>query len=93
MPAQTLAQKAKKQDKIQQYQLKEADTGSSEVQVALLTQRIEALTTHLKQHKKDFSTQSGLLKLVGQRRSLLDYLRSKSKDRYQNLIQRLSLRK
>ena len=71
----------------------EKDTGSVEVQVALLTARINDLQDHFKAHKKDHHSRRGLLKMVGQRRRLLDYLRSKSEDRYKNLIQELGLRK
>lgn len=71
----------------------QADTGSSEVQVALLTERIQYLTEHLKSHVKDFSSRRGLLKLVGQRRRLLNYLQKTSVDRYRTLISHLGLRK
>lgn len=69
------------------------DTGSAEVQVALLSARIEGLTEHFKFHKKDHSSRRGLLKLVGQRRRLLDYLKRKDMERYRTLISRLGLRK
>ncbi|MEQ9199426.1 MAG: 30S ribosomal protein S15, partial [Rhodospirillales bacterium] len=69
------------------------DTGSPEVQVAILTERITNLTEHLKEHKKDFHSRRGLLILVGQRRRLLDYLKKKSDDRYTSLIQRLGIRR
>lgn len=69
------------------------DTGSPEVQVALLTKRIEALTEHFKVHKKDSNSRSGLLKIIGQRRSLLRYLRNTDLPRYQNIIEKLNLRK
>ena len=75
------------------YGLKPNDTGSPEVQVALLTSRIQHLTEHLKVNKKDFATERGLLKLVGRRRRLLRYLRRQDVNRYQSLIQRLGLRK
>ncbi len=71
----------------------EGDTGSPEVQVALLTSRIESLTGHFKTHKKDFHSRTGLLKMVGQRRKLLKYLRSKDVQRYRSLIEKLGLRK
>ena len=72
---------------------KEGDTGSPEVQVALLTERITNLTEHFKGHKKDNHSRRGLLKLVSQRRRLLDYLKGKEDERYQSLIQRLGLRR
>lgn len=71
----------------------EGDTGSPEVQVALLTARIEGLTDHFKAHKKDFHSRQGLLKLVGQRRKLLNYLKSTDIQRYRALIEKLGLRK
>jgi small subunit ribosomal protein S15 len=71
----------------------DSDTGSSEVQVALLTERIKYLTTHFKTHKKDFQSRRGLLKLVGQRRRLLKYLKSNDIERYRGLIKTLGLRK
>ena len=75
------------------FQRHEGDTGSSEVQIAVLTKKIELLTAHLKTHKKDFHSRRGLLKMVGQRRSLLNYLKSKDIDRYRNIINRLGLRR
>ena len=75
------------------YQLHEKDTGSPEVQIALLSARIEYLTEHFKAHKKDHHSRRGLLKLVGQRRRLLDYIKNKDLDRYRSVIQRLGLRK
>ena len=75
------------------YQRHERDTGSVEVQVALLTARINELTEHLQQHKKDHSSRRGLIIMVSQRRRLLDYLRSRDEKRYQALIQRLGLRR
>lgn len=75
------------------FQLHEKDTGSPEVQVALLSARIEYLTSHFKIHKKDHHSRRGLLKLVGQRRRLLDYLKNKNIERYRMVIQRLGLRK
>jgi len=80
-------------DIIGNYQLHEKDTGSPEVQIALLSARIEYLTDHFKVHKKDHHSRRGLLKLVGQRRRLLDYLKNKNIDRYRQVIQRLGLRK
>ncbi|WP_167940990.1 30S ribosomal protein S15 [Desulfobaculum xiamenense] len=78
---------------IEEYKQHEGDTGSPEVQVALLTSRIEYLTEHFKTHKKDFHSRQGLLKLVGQRRMLLNYLKNKDVQRYRDLIARLGLRK
>jgi small subunit ribosomal protein S15 len=75
------------------YQLHEKDTGSPEVQIALLSARIEYLTEHFKTHKKDHHSRRGLLKLVGQRRRLLDYVKNKDVERYRTVIQRLGLRK
>jgi len=83
----------RKTEVINEYKIHEGDTGSPEVQVALLTERINALTDHFKTHTKDFSSRRGLLKLVGQRRRLLDYLKSKEIERYRTLIDRLGLRK
>ncbi|MDU2596543.1 MAG: 30S ribosomal protein S15 [Veillonella sp.] len=78
---------------IKEYATHEGDTGSPEVQVAILTSRIQYLTDHLKEHKKDHHSRRGLLKLVGQRRNMLDYLRRKDIERYRSLIGRLGLRK
>lgn len=78
---------------IKEYALKEGDTGSPEVQVALLSERISSLTEHLKAHPKDFHSRRGLLVLVGQRRGLLDYTKKKSQARYESLIGRLGLRR
>jgi small subunit ribosomal protein S15 len=75
------------------FQLHEKDTGSPEVQIALLSARIEYLTDHFKVHKKDHHSRRGLLKLVGQRRRLLDYLKKKDVERYRSIITRLGLRK
>jgi small subunit ribosomal protein S15 len=83
----------RKQDVISQYATQASDTGSPEVQVAILTERITNLTEHLKAHKKDFASRRGLLMMVGQRRRLLDYLRRKEQGRYQALIERLGLRR
>ncbi len=78
---------------IEEFKLHDKDTGSPEVQVALLTARIKYLTEHFKVHKHDFHSRNGLLKLVGQRRRLLNYLRKKDVNRYKELIKRLNLRK
>lgn len=85
--------KVQKADLIREYQLTPGDTGSPEVQVALLTTRINALVDHLNTHKHDEGSRRGLLKLVGQRRRHLAYLRQKDTNRYQELIQRLGLRR
>jgi len=82
-----------KADIIQQFQVKEGDTGSSEVQIALLTARINQLQSHLQNHKHDNSSRRGLLKLVGQRRHHQEYLKRKDPTRYQEVIDRLGLRK
>ena len=82
-----------KKDIIKEYQTKEGDTGSPEVQIAILTDRIIHLTEHLKVHKKDFHTRRGLLMLVGQRRRFLNYLEKKDFERYRSIITRLGLRK
>ena len=78
---------------MQEYALHEGDTGSPEVQIAVLTKRINDLTDHLKIHKKDHHSRRGLLKMVGQRRNLLNYLKEKDLERYRTLIARLGLRK
>ncbi len=83
----------KKTEVIGQYKTHGSDTGSPEVQVALLTSRIATLTEHFKTHKKDHDSRRGLLKLVGKRRKLLDYLKSKDIQRYRTLISELGLRK
>lgn len=83
----------RKQALIGEYKTHEGDTGSPEVQVALLTEKINYLTDHLKMHKKDFHSRRGLLKMVGQRRRLLNYLKAKDIERYRELIKRLGLRK
>jgi len=85
--------KEQKQETIQQYATHEGDSGSPEVQVALLTGRIKDLTEHLKIHKKDHASRRGLLKMVGRRSSLLKYLMKNDRDRYIELIGRLGLRK
>ena len=78
---------------VKEYATKEGDTGSPEVQVAILTERITNLTEHFKSHAKDNHSRRGLLKMVSQRRSLLDYVKSKDVARYQDLIQRLGIRR
>jgi small subunit ribosomal protein S15 len=83
----------RKQELIKEYATEKTDTGSPEVQVALLTERIVNLTEHLKEHKKDFASRRGLLMLVGQRRRLLDYVKRKDDARYRTLIERLGLRR
>jgi small subunit ribosomal protein S15 len=85
--------KEKKQEIIKEYATKEGDTGSPEVQVAILTYRINDLNEHLKKHPKDFHSRRGLLKMVGQRRNLLKYLKTVDIERYRSLIARLGLRK
>ncbi len=82
-----------KQEIIQKYQLHEGDTGSPEVQIALLTERINHLNEHLKVHKKDSHSRRGLLKMVGQRRGLLNYLKDSDIERYRKIIADLGLRK
>jgi len=82
-----------KQEIINQYKTHESDTGSPEVQIAILSARINYLTEHFKTHNKDHHSRRGLLKLVGQRRKLLDYLKTSDKERYEKLIERLGLRK
>jgi len=83
----------RKTELIQEHARKAGDTGSPEVQVAILTERIRNLTEHLKTHKKDFHSRRGLLMMVGQRRRLLDYLRSKEQGRYEVLIKSLDIRR
>lgn len=85
--------KAEKDAIIKEYQLKEGDTGSAEVQIAILTKRINELTEHLKVHKKDHHSRRGLLKMVGHRRNLLQYLYKKDIERYRAIISRLGIRK
>ncbi len=82
-----------KQQVIEQFRVHQADTGSAEVQVALLSQRIDHLTEHFKNHVKDHHSRRGLLMMVGQRRRLLDYLKDSNFERYQSLIQRLGIRR
>ena len=83
----------RKQELIAEYRLHETDTGSPEVQIAILTERINHLTEHLKEHKHDHHSRRGLLKLVGQRRSLLNYLTKVDVERYRSIIKRLGIRK
>lgn len=82
-----------KQQLIEQYQVHEGDTGSPEVQIAILTSRIIYLTEHLKEHKKDHHSRRGLLKMVGHRRRLLNYLHTNDIERYRTIIAKLNLRK
>jgi small subunit ribosomal protein S15 len=82
-----------KQLLIEKYRLHEGDTGSPEVQIAILTERINYLTEHLKEHKKDHHSRRGLLKMVGQRRGLLNYLRDNDIARYRTILEKLNLRK
>ena len=82
-----------KEEMIEKFKLHESDTGSPEVQVAILTHRISYLTEHLKVHTKDHHSRRGLLILVGRRRSLLDYVKKKDVNRYRSLIERLGLRR
>ena len=82
-----------KKEIIEKFRLREKDTGSSEVQIALLTARINHLTEHLKAHPKDFHSRRGLLKMVGQRKGLLNYIRDKDIVKYRGLIAELGLRK
>ena len=82
-----------KSEVINQYKRHESDTGSPDVQIALLTERINHLTEHFKVHKKDFHSHRGLLKLVGQRRRLLDYLKKNDLEKYRSLIESLGLRR
>jgi small subunit ribosomal protein S15 len=83
----------KKQELISQYQVHETDTGSADLQVAILTERINQLTAHLKENDKDHSSRRGLLKMIGRRRRLLAYIQEESTERYQNLIARLGIRR
>ena len=86
-------ERQRKQEIIETFKVHEKDSGSAEVQIAILSERIKYLTDHFKVHKKDHHSRRGLLKMVGQRRKLLDYLKGKDKDRYQTIIQRLGIRK
>ena len=83
----------KKQAIIAEYRVHETDTGSPEVQVAIITEQIKELTAHLKVHKKDVHSRRGMYKMIGQRRRLLNYLRNTDLERYRNLISRLGLRR
>ena len=83
----------RKAELVKEYATKDGDTGSPEVQVAILTERIANLTEHFKDHGKDNHSRRGLLKLVSQRRRLLDYVKSRNEDRYRSLIERLGLRR
>lgn len=83
----------RKAELIKEYATAEGDTGSAEVQVAILSERIRNLTEHLKEHQKDFHSRRGLLIMVGQRRRMLDYLKRKDQKRYETLIGRLGIRK
>jgi small subunit ribosomal protein S15 len=83
----------KKERLIKEYRMHDEDTGSPEVQIALLTERINQLTEHLKKHAKDFSTRRGLMKLVGKRRRLLDYVKDTDMDGYRKIVKELGLRK
>ena len=85
--------KERKQEIIETYRRDEKDTGSPEVQIALLTERINDLTEHLKTHKKDNHSRRGLLKMVGKRRNLLNYLAKKDVNRYRTIVEKLGLRK
>ena len=88
-----MIQVEKKTELVAKFRTHEKDTGSPEVQVAILSERITELTEHFKTHKKDHHSRRGLLKMVSQRRRLLDYLKSKDTDRYAELIKRLGIRK
>ena len=85
--------KKEKREVIGKFQLHESDSGSPEVQIAILTKRINTLTEHFKTHKKDFASRRGLLKMVGRRRKLLDYLKKNRVEKYREIIQELNLRK
>lgn len=85
--------KEKKQDIVKKFAKNEKDTGSAEVQIAILTEEIMALTEHLKEHKHDYHSRRGMLKKVGQRRSLLNYLKDKDVTRYREVVKKLNLRK
>ena len=85
--------KEKKQEVIKKFKKNDKDTGSADVQIAILTERIKSLTDHLKQHHKDFISRRGLLTMVGKRRNLLTYVKNNNEDRYSNLIKTLGLRR
>jgi small subunit ribosomal protein S15 len=93
MEEQTVLVTEKKQEIINEFKKHESDTGSPEVQIAILTARITYLTEHFKTHKKDHHSRRGLLKLVGQRRRMLDYLKGKELGRYKTVIERLGIRR
>lgn len=88
-----MLQKDAKQNIIEKFKVHENDTGSPEVQIAILTERINQLNEHLKVHKKDHHSRRGLLMMVGQRRGLLNYIKDKNIDRYREIIEKLNLRK
>jgi small subunit ribosomal protein S15 len=88
-----VAKKAEKNDLVKKYQSHQNDTGSTEVQVAILTKKISDLTKHLKEHKKDFDSRRGLLMMVGKRRRLLNYLKKNDEERYSKIISDLNLKK
>jgi small subunit ribosomal protein S15 len=83
----------RKQELLAEYQVHETDTGSADLQVAMLTERINQLTAHLKKNEKDHSSRRGLLKMIGRRRRLLAYIQKEDSERYQNLIRRLGIRR
>ena len=83
----------RKQEIISEYQIHETDTGSADVQVAMLTERINRLSSHLQQNKKDFASRRGLLQMIGRRKRLLSYIQKQDNDRYLALIQRLGIRR
>ena len=85
--------KEKKVELVNEFQAKDGDTGSPEVQIAILTTRINHLTEHMRSHKKDYSTRRGLLGMVSRRRRLLDYVRKNNADKYLDLLERLNIRK
>ena len=84
---------ATKSKLVEEFRVHEKDTGSADVQIAILTERINEITEHLKEHKKDHSSRRGLLKMVGQRRRLLDYLHDTDRSRYKNITKKLNLRR
>lgn len=91
--AQEKAAKAAKEDLVKKYQTHKNDTGSTEVQVAILTKKVSELTKHLKEHKKDFDSRRGLLMMVGKRRRLLNYLRKNDEEKYTKIIADLGLKR
>lgn len=91
--AQEKAAKAAKEDLVKKYQTHKNDTGSTEVQVAILTKKVSELTKHLKEHKKDFDSRRGLLMMVGKRRRLLNYLRKNDEEKYTKIITDLGLKR